>query len=160
MSSLDNILSDVKVVAGEVGKKANEYMEISRLRLERVTVKGDIQKNFAKIGELVYNAHRSGEEGEEVVGIYLDEIDDQYKRLDEISARMTELQRRAHCPACGAQNEVGAAFCSRCGAKLGGDEEEAAAPEDKAEAAVVDAAETAGEAVKNTADEIKDIAED
>ncbi len=155
MSNFDDFVSDMKVVAGEVGKKANEYVEMSKLRLERVTIKGDIQKNFSKIGELVYNKHRTGEENEEVIGIYTDEIDDQYKRIAEITARITELKRRARCPACGAQNEVGAAFCSRCGAKLG--DYAAARDGDKAEDSAADAVNGVKETAKDAVEEIKDL---
>ena len=87
MSEFDDFIrgigSDIKNAAEQVGKKAEETFEISKRRAERMTVKGNIQKNYQKLGELVYGSLKSDEDIKEE----MDEIDFEART----AARMIEI---------------------------------------------------------------------
>ena len=123
MANFDSIVGDLRIVAEEMGKKTKEAIELSRLRMEKIQVKSDMRKNYENIGELVYAEHRLQENNADVIEIFKKEIDREYEHLSEIAARIRKLRKRAQCPACGAQNEADAAYCSRCGAEMRGAEE-------------------------------------
>ena len=69
MSDFDDFIrgigSDIKVAAENVGKKAEKTFEISKRRAERISLKGNIQKNYQKLGELVYGGLKNNEDIEE-----------------------------------------------------------------------------------------------
>ncbi len=140
MANIDSILGDLRIVAEEVEKKAKEALELSRLRMEKIQVRSDIKKNYESIGELVYAEYRFHEDNADVTDIFQKEIDREYDRLNEITGRIRKLLKRARCPACGAQNEVDAAYCSHCGTEMKPDEEPVAAAVDKTAADIKEAA--------------------
>jgi predicted phage tail protein len=131
MANFDNILGDLRIVAEEVEKKTREAVELSRLRMEKIQVRSDIRKNYESIGEMVYAEYRSREDNSDVIDIFKKEIDREYDRLNEITGRIRKLRNRAQCPACGAQNEIDAAYCSHCGAEMKDGQEPVAAAVDR-----------------------------
>jgi len=131
MANFDSILGDLRIVAEEVEKKTRETIELSRLRMEKIQVRSDIKKNYESIGELVYAEYRSHEDNGDVIEIFEKEIDREYDHLGEIAGRVRKLRNRAQCPACGAQNETDAAYCSHCGAEMKPVEEPVTAAVDK-----------------------------
>ncbi|HNW04641.1 MAG TPA: zinc ribbon domain-containing protein [Oscillospiraceae bacterium] len=131
MANFDSIVGDFRIIAEEMEKKTREAIELSRLRMEKIQVKSDMRKNYENIGELVYAEHRLHENNADVIDIFNKEIDREYEHLNEIAARIRKLRNRAQCPACGAQNEADAAYCSHCGAEMKSAEEPVTAAIDK-----------------------------
>lgn len=140
MTNIDSILGDFRIVAEEVEKKAKEALELSRLRMEKIQVRSDIKKNYESIGELVYAEYRFHEDNADVIDIFQKEIDREYEHLNEVTGRIHKLRNRAQCPACGAQNETDAAYCSHCGTEMKPAEEPVAAAVDKTAADIKEAA--------------------
>lgn len=128
MDNFDEFIGNVKVAAEDIGKKANDYVEISKLLLERSTMKSDIQKSYAKIGELVYTDKNEGKNSD-IIDMYIEELNSLNERLKEINLQIAKLRNKSICLKCGAENEAGAIFCSRCGASFE-DEEDLAVTED------------------------------
>ncbi len=152
MANFDSIVDDLRIVAEEMGKKTKEAIELSRLRMEKIQVKSDMRKNYENIGELVYAEHRLQENNADVIEIFKKEIDREYEHISEISARIRKLRKRAQCPACGAQNEADAAYCSHCGAEMRGAEEPVTAAIDRT-------AEDIKEAVREVKETLSDTLE-
>ena len=84
MSGFDNILNDLKAVTDEVGKKANETFEISKLSLERAKIKSRVQQNYQRLGEIVYGGHKNDEDVSDIVAVLYEQLDDDFARIEEI----------------------------------------------------------------------------
>ena len=59
--SLNSLLDKAISVANVAGKKTEEMVEASKLKLQEVSVNADLQDCYEKIGSLVYRSKKSGE---------------------------------------------------------------------------------------------------
>lgn len=84
MSNFDNLLDDLKAVTDEVGKKAGETLEISKLSLERARIRGRIQQNYRRLGEVIYGGYKNGEDVSDVVAVLYEQLDEDFERVEEI----------------------------------------------------------------------------
>ena len=84
MSNFDNLLDDLKSVTDEVGKKAGETLEISKLSLERARIRGRIQQNYRRLGEVIYGGYKNGEDVSDVVAVLYEQLDEDFERVEEI----------------------------------------------------------------------------
>ena len=102
MSEFDDFIrgigSDIKNAAEQVGKKAEETFEISKRRAERMTVKGNIQKNYQKLGELVYGSLKSEEDIKEEMDAIVAQLDEDFARISEIYEEINAIRNGTFVP--------------------------------------------------------------
>ncbi|MBR3935157.1 MAG: hypothetical protein IKJ57_01250 [Oscillospiraceae bacterium] len=102
MSEFDDFIrgigSDIKNAAEQVGKKAEETFEISKRRAERMTVKGNIQKNYQKLGELVYGSLKSDEDIKEEMDAIVAQLDEDFARISEIYEEINAIKNGTFVP--------------------------------------------------------------
>lgn len=88
MSDFDDIIkglrSDLKTASKQVEKKTSETIEISKLRVEKMKLKGKIQSCYEELGELVYGGYKNEEDIEEGKKALFEELDEDFERIDEI----------------------------------------------------------------------------
>ena len=88
MSDFDDIIkglrSDLKNASKQVEKKTNETIEISKLRVEKMKLKGKIQSCYEELGELVYGGYKNEEDIEEGKKALFEELDADFERIEEI----------------------------------------------------------------------------
>ncbi len=96
MSEFDDFIrgigSDIKIAAEQVGKKAEETFEISKRRAERMSIKGNIQKNYQKLGELVYGGIKSNDDIEEEMSAIVNKLDGDFARISEIYEEINAIK--------------------------------------------------------------------
>ena len=114
MSFVDNI----KNVAATAGKKTDETIKISKLKIKASQLNSDIKSKFEKLGSVVYELTKSGENTSEVFDETVAEIDIAQAELDAINKQLDELRGKVACTACGFKTDNDNAFCPKCGAKL------------------------------------------
>lgn len=127
MGILDDVFDKAKNVANMAGKKTEEFVEVSKLKLEENQLKGDLEKAFAKLGHIMYELLKSDSENQKLVGACVEEIDEIAARLNTIENRVAEAKKQVKCPVCGINNQVEAYYCHRCGSRLVKNDEEPAA---------------------------------
>lgn len=134
MAFLDKLNS----IAKNVGDKANDTFEITKLNAKIVSEKSAITDLYKKLGEYYYEKHARGEavspDAEELFAA----IDASNRNIEEARAQIEaikadpaapivvvpeatvqdETQQGAVCPSCGSINGVETKFCSQCGTKL------------------------------------------
>ena len=96
MSRFDDILDDVifkaRVAADVAGKKTNEVVEIGKLKYKAKQVSWEIEKSYAKLGALVYEARKSGEEFEDVILLAVEELDSLNEKLDKLEEKLAYMK--------------------------------------------------------------------
>ena len=108
MSFVDNVINTTKNVAATAGKKTDEAIRTSKLKIKSSQLNSDIKSKYEKLGTLVYEMSRTGEKDTEAFDAMIAEIE---KQLDELKGKVA-------CPACGVKTDNDNAFCPKCGAKL------------------------------------------
>ncbi|MBR5310590.1 MAG: hypothetical protein IKU42_05660 [Oscillospiraceae bacterium] len=102
MSEFDDFIrgigSDIKNVAEQVGKKAEETFEISKRKAERMTLKGNIQKNYQKLGELVYGGIKNDEDIQNEMEAIVAELDFNFARIAEIYEEIGAIKNGTYVP--------------------------------------------------------------
>lgn len=118
MSFVDNVINTTKNVAATAGKKTDEAIRISKLKMKKSQLNSDIKNKYEKLGALVYEMAKSGEKETEAFDALIGEIDAANNELDDISKQLDELRGKVTCTACGVKTDNDNAFCPKCGAKL------------------------------------------
>lgn len=118
MSFLDNVISTGKNVVSTAGKKTDEAVRFSKLKIKESQLNGDIKNKFEKLGALIYQMAKSGEKDNEQFDAFIAEIDGCYEELSSIEKQFDELRNQTTCPGCGAKCKDENAYCPKCGTKL------------------------------------------
>lgn len=118
MNRLDELILKAKDLAGAAGSKTQEVMELTKMHLQVTQLKSDIDANFQKLGEIVFELNISGTENEELIHMCVSEIQSQKEELEELNHQLDQMKNVVKCPQCMAANPKGALYCARCGASL------------------------------------------
>jgi len=70
MSFLDDVISTGKNVVSAAGKKTDEAVRFSKLKIKESQLNGDIKNKFEKLGALIYQMAKSGEKDNEQFDAY------------------------------------------------------------------------------------------
>lgn len=118
MSFLDNVISTTKNVAATAGKKTDETIRVSKLKLKVTQLNADIKSKNEKLGALVYEMAKSGEKDTEAFDAIIADLDVANEELALIDKQLDELKGVVTCFSCGAKTDNDNVFCPKCGAKL------------------------------------------
>ena len=143
MSFLDEVINTTKSAAHTAGKKTDEAVRFTKLKIKESQTTGDIKAHFEKLGEMAYEMKKAENPDAALFDAEIEEIDKLYEKLSEINLLLDDLRQTVTCPKCGAKTKSDNAFCPKCGEKL---------PE-KAVPAEEEAAEEAAELTEEKKDE-------
>lgn len=142
MGFLDELVSTTKNVAATAGKKTDEAVKLSKLKMKKAQTNSDIKGKYEKLGELVYEMAKAGEKDNDNFDAVVAEIDALTETLEDIERQIDEVNGTLTCVNCGAKTKNDNSYCPKCGTKLPVIEtvkeeaavaEEAAPAEEKAE---------------------------
>ena len=122
----DKLKKGIDKTISVAGQKSGELMEAGKLNAQILALKNDKKKAIAELGETTYNMLKSE-------SFELELLEDKFKEIAQIEKQIEEKEKEKEkvteaaaaasekvlCAECGAENEAGAAFCAKCGAKLG-----------------------------------------
>ena len=131
MGTFDEILAKAKDLAKAAGNKTEEVVGITKLRMQAAQIRSDIDANYLKLGEIVYELSKAKTENPELINMCIAEIEVQLDELAAVNHKINEMKNVVVCPECNASNPDGALFCARCGSSL--QPQEPAAGEQEAE---------------------------
>jgi predicted nuclease with TOPRIM domain len=122
MSRFDEFVDEFVFMARNAAdvatKKTGEVVETSKIRYQMKQVEWEIEKAYAKLGAIVYEAKKSADSFDEVIALAVSEIDDLKTRYEELGEKLRTYKNVVRCPGCGKENDMNGAFCSRCGTPL------------------------------------------
>ena len=90
---LDEVIIKAKAAADVAGKKTSEVVEYGKLKYKTKQAAWDIEKSYAKLGALVYEARKSEENFDDAIVLAMDELDIQNARLDDLEEKLAEAKR-------------------------------------------------------------------
>ena len=147
MGFLDELVSTTKNVAATAGKKTDEAVKLSKLKIKKAQTKSDIKSKYEKLGELVYMMNKDNQKDEEAYDTAIADIDELIAKLDEIDKQLDLINGELTCEKCGAKTKNDNSYCPKCGTKL---------PEIKIEEPVEEEAEEVKDADIDIIEEKKD----
>ncbi len=133
MSFFDDVINTTKSAAATAGKKTDEAVKFTKLKIKESQITGDIKAHFEKLGQMSYEMKKAENADSSLFEAEVEEIDKLYETLSEINNRLDDLRQEITCPTCGAKTKSDNSFCPKCGAKL--PEKPAAAEEEAAQPA-------------------------
>jgi len=90
--ALDEFIDKARQAADVAGKKTTEMVEYGKLKYKAKTVAWDIEKAYAKLGVLVYEARKSGDNYEDAVSLAVEEIDRLNAKLDDLEEQIADVR--------------------------------------------------------------------
>ena len=118
MGTFDDLLIKAKDLASAAGSKAQNVAELTKLRLQAAQLRADLDANYLKLGEIIYELQKAGAENKDLIDMCIAELESQNIELDELNAKINEMKNEKVCSECMSANARDALFCSRCGAQL------------------------------------------
>lgn len=115
----DNAVKLAKDVAAQTGKKTEEIVGASKVKLDIMKLENEIKTVNQKLGAAVYEASISEEGGyTEIIDQYIAELATKHAQLEQLKKQAAAMKKTVVCEACKAVNPKESFFCSRCGAPL------------------------------------------
>ncbi|MDR3258460.1 MAG: zinc ribbon domain-containing protein [Fusobacteriaceae bacterium] len=115
----------IKELGRGLGEKITDIIEINKLTIKISGKKSEISKLKTKLGEVVYDKFKEGNNFDEESNEILNTIKSAEEEITELQNRIAALKtdlKTTHinkkCPICGIENINEAKFCKECGAKL------------------------------------------
>jgi RNA polymerase subunit RPABC4/transcription elongation factor Spt4 len=119
----------MKQGASDAAKKAQQTMEITKLRTQISSKEKEIEKTFSQIGESVYRAHSEGnwKKAEPDITAYFQHIEGIQQDIHGIELKIKEAKHEKVCQ-CGKVVAREVRFCSVCGYQFEEQREQAEQP--------------------------------
>lgn len=118
MSFLDEVFSTTKNVAEKAGKKTDEAVKLSKLKIKKAQINGDIKTKYEKLGAMIYQMAKADEKDNDSFDAAIAEIDEAFDELNKIEKQIDDLNNVVACEKCGAKTDKNNNYCPKCGAKL------------------------------------------
>ena len=118
MTFFDDVLYRTRDVAEAAGRKASDFIDITRLKMQAADIEREIASVFEGIGRLIYDSRKEGEDVSELVDNGIVRIDELQAKRDAVRAQIDEFRNILRCTQCGVANPLDALYCKRCGKKL------------------------------------------
>ncbi|WP_409344049.1 zinc ribbon domain-containing protein [Paenibacillus sp. MBLB4367] len=112
-------LDKLKEGASKAADKAKETVEITRLNTQISSKKRDVERNFSKMGEAVFQAYLAGDlsTAEGSISEISQEIIGWQKEITALELKIKEVKNEKDC-VCGKVVPIEAKFCQGCGHKF------------------------------------------
>ena len=136
----DKLKDDLFSVGKEVGDRVSDVSNIAKLKLELRSKEDFIQRQFAELGRLYYEAHKEAADSVAEQDMF-NSIAETEAQIAETKSAILNLQGAICCPECGEKYQKGYKFCPFCGGELRNEpeqEEDIFVDEEVVEAEVVD----------------------
>jgi Ribosomal protein L40E len=118
MGLFEDVVINAKSAVNVVGKKAGQFVDISKLRINAADLNNEIGKRFEALGRMVYEAKKTDNASDDLLNEEILKIDELYEQLDELNEQIAALRKISVCKSCGAENPKDAVYCNKCGLKL------------------------------------------
>lgn len=135
MAAFDELVTKAKELADTVGRATGELVDDSRQKLQELRLSSELKDAYERLGSVMYDSIKSGEENRALVDLVVSEIDIIHQSLEALRTKAAPAPAEKYCAQCGATNGSDAFFCSRCGAPLTTPEAEETVAEEVPEAA-------------------------
>lgn len=92
MGILEDAIYNAKTAAGFVGKKAEKFVDISKLTISAAELSSEISKKCEILGRVVYEAKTSGKCYDKAIAELVEKISDLKGQLDSVNKLIAETK--------------------------------------------------------------------
>lgn len=110
MGFMDKVLDTARSAASAASEKAGEVYEIGKLKLQLSGLNSDLEKAYAQLGRLEYEARKNGSDNSLLLDACVTELDSLHADIDSLIAEISAVTGEKTCPHCGESVAVGAAL--------------------------------------------------
>lgn len=114
---MNSFFDKLKQGAAEAGKKAQNTIEVNRLKFQISAKEKEITGIYSRMGECVYHAMQSEslEEISDQLLLFSEQINQKKAEIQDIENRIRTVQNEKLCPVCSKAAALDTKFCSGCG---------------------------------------------
>jgi rRNA maturation endonuclease Nob1 len=115
-----SLFDKVKQSASEAARKAQQTVEITKLKAQISGKEKDMDKLLYQIGASIYQSHQAGNiaESEEEVVNYCRLLDEVQTEIQFMEERIKNIRFEKTCPTCAKVVPLNARFCPDCGTQF------------------------------------------
>lgn len=114
MAFFDSMKETLTTAGRDVSQKAREVSGVAKLKLDIKSKEDALNKEYIALGKRYYDMQKEGEIADEQIA----NVSSLLSEIADLKDEVVRMQGGACCPQCGAVIPEGAAFCSKCGAKM------------------------------------------
>lgn len=114
----DTALGKIKDFANAAGKKTEEVVEISKLKISKAQTNSDLQKAFERLGRVYYEMRTDEADYSDIVKVSIAEINELKAKLEDIDEKYAQVKQVIRCKKCGGFCARDSLYCARCGTPL------------------------------------------
>lgn len=118
MGILEDAIYNAKTAAGFVSKKAEKFVDISKLTISSAELSSEISKKCEILGRVVYESKITNKSYDKAIEELVEKISDLKSQLDSVNELISETKSKTKCPKCSTINSREAIFCGKCGERL------------------------------------------
>lgn len=117
MDSLSKIAKSVGDGAKTAVKKSEDMVEVAKLNKSITNEEDRIKLTYNEIGKIIYSKYEKNEILEDELIDFCRKIDEFQKNIFALKEKIAEIKNVKICSNCGAEVELSAESCGKCGAK-------------------------------------------
>ncbi|HIR03639.1 MAG: zinc ribbon domain-containing protein [Acutalibacteraceae bacterium] len=150
MGIFDDVVMNAKSAVNVVGKKAEQLVDLSKLKYAESGIHHEIEEKLRDLGSFVYESTVSGETDAKLLEKKIEQLTELYQQLEMTREMLAAEKNKKCCKACGSVNDKEAFICYKCGAKLQKDKKSGQPSKEKK---ANEKSANAGQKPKNTAED-------
>lgn len=107
-----------KASAAKATQTAENVVTYTRLKIRIADLRGEMNTQLRKVGELVYATHRGNPTDSETMQQALQAVDELAEQIAQKERELAAIRGVVVCGVCGAANPAGHVYCTQCGQPL------------------------------------------
>lgn len=118
MGVLEDFFVKAKTAVGNIGEKAGQFVDVSKLNIRMAELKSDLRNEYENLGKSVYKSKKEQIEDPAAVNYMIAQIDNLCIQIDELRKQIAAMKNKVLCKFCDQPNETGSSYCAKCGKKI------------------------------------------
>lgn len=118
MDFINDTLNTAKDLFSAAKQKTEEAVNVSKQKLDIVSVENKISKLYAKLGKEAFSTLANTEDLPKEIADIIAEIKENKEMLAKQKEQLGKMQHKRECPKCSSVVGDDSVFCNKCGEKL------------------------------------------
>lgn len=118
MGMFDDVVVNAKAAANAISKKAGNVFDVSKLKFNASTIRGEINKKNQELGEMIFDSKTGKSVSEDLINAKVEEIQNLKNDLTAVNELLAAAKNLMICPVCFAVIAQDSMFCNKCGTKI------------------------------------------